>query len=179
MRANFTNSSFSNMRAYGGDGGISMFANYRSAQVRIISCNYSNITSTVGNSGGIIYTYASIVVEFTNFVNISVWGNGGAVEDGLSSSHTFSSCLFQNCSSTQGYGGAIYLESSVPFLINCRFRSNSAANGGNDVYHNSDSMFSSYTASTLSGTCSDSNSIRFLFPNGNNVDNFLIVIKFY
>jgi hypothetical protein len=143
-----------------------------------------NISGLNGNSGGVIYSTGNTVFEInsTTFTNVSVTFNGGAIKDEYTASHSIQNSTFQNCISASGVGGAIYKNGgTLPSIINCRFISNSADGGGHDIAHNSDSFYNSYTASTLSGTCSSSDnseSPRIYFPNGSNLDNLLIGFKF-
>jgi hypothetical protein len=144
----FINTSISNIRVISGTSGEgdSMVANLRNTKVTLINCTYSNIT---------------------------VVGDGGAIRDNVNSEHYITRCTFDNCSSSAGRGGAIVIGNTVPSITYCKFSSNSASSGGNDVYHNSSTMISSYTADKIVGTCSSSNGTHFEFSGGSNIDNLI------
>jgi hypothetical protein len=158
--------------------GDSMMNNFRHARVRLINCTYTNIGSTSGNSGGVIFITSSspgLDINGTVFLNVSVRNNGGVMKDEYSGIHTIVLSTFQNCSSTQGGGGAIYVNYNyLPSLINCKFLSNSAYTGGKDISHAIITFSNSYSSNSLSGTCSTSGLPRIYFANGSNVDNLLI-----
>jgi hypothetical protein len=135
--------------------------------------------SSGGNSGGAVFPNGNtmFVLASTNFTNITVRGDGGAIFDEFTGSHSIASCVFQDCTSTYGRGGAIFINVvNLPAISNCRFFNNNAYSQGQDIGHYSDSCYGLYSTIVLSGTCSNSESPRISFPNGNNVDNLLLGI---
>jgi hypothetical protein len=145
-----------------------------------INNTYLNISVPVtpGYAGGVYYvdnqTYASISLTGCSFTNITNNGYGGAIFTNSAFNFTFTTCIFSQCISTNGKGGAIFINSTGIFsYASCRFLENDAGYGASDIDHNTN-ILSSYSSVNFLATCSDSSSPRTLFPDGGNLDNFIL-----
>jgi predicted outer membrane repeat protein len=81
---------------------------------------------------------ATITFRNCKFENITYGGSGAAIQ--TASPITISNCEFNNCTSSAGIGGAIYVLNSTLNISNSRFTNNSAALAGGAIYCNAGSL---------------------------------------
>jgi hypothetical protein len=179
----FINCNFTNITSTG-EGTEGLCINFGISNGSINNCCFTNISGSNGYSGGAIrvtngsFIDGSIQILSSNFTNITVKNNGGALYDSCGRKYSITSSVFEKCSSISGAGGAIYLNSTVvPTYVSCRFIENVAFTGGNDIAHSFNNPYSSYSSATINNTCSSSDSPQTSFPNGSNVDNFFTGLK--
>jgi hypothetical protein len=157
--------------------GVFYLRNFKHIGINITYVNISTPSST-GFVGGVYYVdnqpYASIALTNCSFLNVTNAGYGAAIYTNSAKNFTLTGCEFQKCVSTAGKGGAIFINSTGIFtFVTCRFYDNSASSGGSDIDHNL-IIYSYYSSSNFFSTCSNSSFPRTLFPNNQNLDNFLL-----
>jgi hypothetical protein len=145
----------------------------------------SNVATPNGNGyvGGFLLVdnqaFAGLSLTSTAFSNITNSGDGGAIHTNSAKNFVLTTCVFDSCKSTNGRGGAIFINGTGIFTyIRCRFYGNNALIGGCDIHHNQN-ILSCYSTSNFVQTCSDSTGFRTMFPNNENIDNFLLGFFFF
>jgi hypothetical protein len=175
---NINNTQFLNITHTGSSRDISILWNGLGFQFVGINNSFLNISGLNGFDGGVFYIDDSFGTMFNlsqcRFQSISIKGNGGAIFTNSVENFTFNSCVFENCISGDGKGGAIYINNTgIISYIDCQFSFNVGMDGANDIDHRLN-LSMEYSASNFVGTCSGSDFPRVLFPNGGNLDLYLV-----
>jgi hypothetical protein len=143
---------------------------------------YFNVSSPNNNGfRGAVYGldnlgFTNLTLTNDSFNTIVNRGNGGAINSNCPRNFTLSGCVFELCSSTNGRGGAIFIDNIGIFsFAYCSFSNNTAAvaNGGNDIGHNQN-LYNAYSSSNFVVTCSNSDNNKISFPDGQNLNNLLL-----
>jgi hypothetical protein len=129
-----------------------------------------NVVGTNNHNGGAFYfgaNISSIGLVNSTFTNISCGKDGSVIAmqaSRLDTSSTIDKCVFQNCQTTNGGRGTIYLGTKQFSYYMCRFSNNSASHAS-DIYDNTGSS-SFYTTVSVFRCCSSSGTPNLVVSGG-------------
>ncbi|MCL2115122.1 MAG: hypothetical protein FWH29_02750 [Methanobrevibacter sp.] len=159
------NSVFVNVTGSGVGAIIRNLASY--GPIEIYNSSFTNAKQNTATHGGIFCTGGNyFVVADTNFTNVTGANDGGVLYSHAADVHNFTNVIFTDCTSS-GRGGAITTSTSTILNIkNCTFNNNVAGTNGGAIvasggtFNIMDSRFNNNVAGTTGGAIDTSSTVN-------------------